>query len=72
MGAYPYPLRCQTLFELTGGCHRGERKRRDFLKTAGAGAGAAVVSSLFHDSLLAGTVPKPGRRRIPQLPRSVS
>ena len=37
-----------------------EIERREFLKLAGAGAGAAVASSLFHDQLLAGVLPPPG------------
>jgi TldD protein len=35
-------------------------ERRVFLKLAAAGAGAVVVSSLFHDQLLAGLILKPG------------
>ena len=35
-------------------------ERREFLKIAGAGAGAIVLSSLFHDRLLAGVLPKGG------------
>lgn len=35
-------------------------ERRELLKLAGAGAGVIVASSLFHDRLLAGTMPAAG------------
>ncbi len=38
----------------------GTLQRREFLKLAGAGAGAYVASGLFADRLLAGTMPAPG------------
>lgn len=37
-----------------------EIERREFLKLAGAGAGAVLASGLFHDRLLAGALPPPG------------
>jgi len=38
----------------------GEIERREFLKLAGAGTGAVIASGLFHDRLLAGSLPSPG------------
>ncbi len=38
----------------------GDIQRRDFLKLAGASTGAVIASGLFHDQLLAGTLPPPG------------
>lgn len=38
----------------------GTLQRREFLKLAGAGAGAYVASGLFADRLFAGTMPAPG------------
>src|SRR5512136_2393185 len=35
-------------------------ERRTFLKLAGAGAGAVVLSSLYYDQLFAGMILKPG------------
>ncbi len=38
-----------------------EIERRGFLKLTGTGVGAVIISSLFHDRLLAGTIPEPTR-----------
>ena len=37
-----------------------EMDRRDFMRLSGAGAGLLLASSLFHDRLLAGEVPRSG------------
>ena len=40
--------------------HMERIERREFLKLAGAGVGAVVLSSLFYDQLFAGMILKPG------------